>query len=305
MKRVLCALLVCASLLLCGCEDEQKETVFAMDTVMELQVWGDNREEAVEKLKLLIADIEDEWSVHEERSIVSKLNRGEDLSDPLFYRVQDFSVRTKDAFDPKLYSLSKLWGFATKEYYVPTDEEIAAAMADSQWDLGGVIKGYTGQKAVELLEELGVERALLNLGGNVQTYGSKPDDEPWSIGIQDPNGGDPVAVVQVNGTISVVTSGDYQRYFEEDGIRYHHIIDPATGKPANSGLRSVTVICTDGTTADALSTALFVMGMEEGSDLWRESDDFEAVFLTEDGKIYATEGVTITDCEYEVIHREN
>ena len=308
VKRLLFALI--AVLFLGGCapkEQMTQKTVFAMDTVMDLQIWGEDAAAAAKMLEQKLLEMDKSWSATEEDSVPGTLNRGEKISDPehmaFLQKAQELSERTEGAFDPKLHELISLWGFLSDEHYVPTQAEIDAAKAIKLWNLGAVVKGYAGQEMAELLKEFDVQRAILNLGGNIQTYGEKPDGNPWKIGIQNPDGGDPIGTVSVTGTMSIVTSGDYQRYFDKDGVRYHHILDPKTGRPAESGLSSVTVICRDGAAADALSTALFVMGLEQGTEHWRQSDDFEAVFLLKSGQIYATEGAALSGCEYEVIRR--
>ncbi|MBO4938186.1 MAG: FAD:protein FMN transferase [Oscillospiraceae bacterium] len=306
MKRLIAIILVCV--LLGGCSAEARKTVYHMNTVMDLKITGRDADIALARAETILTDLESLWSVTAPDSPLSRINRGTDVQlDPanraLLDKAEALSRRTGGAFNPKLRCLSEVWGFYNESYRVPTDEEIAAALKEAQWDLGAALKGHAGAKIAADLQQLNVHSAILNLGGNVQTYGTKADGTPWQIGIQDPDGGNYLGVVSVSGTMAVVTSGDYQRFFEADGVRYHHILDPETGYPADSGLRSVTVICADGMTADALSTALFVMGLEEGSALWRESNDFEAVFITADGSIFATEGANLSGCTYEVISR--
>lgn len=291
MKKIICLCLICLLLTGCGGAKKAERTVFAMDTVMQLSVWGKDGEKACEQLEALLKDAEKTWSAE---SLNSGSLTGEQQT--LLERAMDFKERTGGAFDPQMYGIMQVWGFDTKNYRVPTDEELENA--PKLWDLGAAAKGYTGDQAVDILQEMDVTCAMLNLGGNVQTYGTKPDGTPWAVGIRDPEGQEEyLAVVSVEGTMSVVTSGDYQRYFEQDGVKYHHIMDPQTGRPADSGLRSVTVISSDGMTADVMSTALFVMGLEKATEFWRQSDDFEAVFVTADGKILATQGVRVSHCD--------
>ena len=159
-------------------------------------------------------------------------------------------------------------------------------------DFGGIAKGYTSSRIMDIYKDNGITSGLVNLGGNVQALGTKTDGTKWKIAVQSPDDTeDYLGILSVQDK-AVITSGGYERYFEQDGVTYHHIIDPKTGYPAESGLVSVTIVSDDGTLADGLSTSLFIMGEEKAADFWREhKDDFDAILMSDDGTLYVTEGL--------------
>lgn len=244
--------------------------------------------------------------------------------------------KTDGLFDPTIYPLVRAWGFTTDEHRVPPAEEISALLphdnasrikyeytgssvaADianvlkdgeakgtlvilpdgAELDLGGIAKGFAGEDVARQFEGLNVTGALVNLGGNVQTYGEKPDKSPWRIGLQSPwDTTKYLGVLDVPGgphaMTAVVTSGSYQRYFiDENGIKRHHIIDPETGYPAESDLASATVVGPSGTECDAFATALFIMGEDGAAEYWRThwaGSAFGIILVTEDGRIRISE----------------
>ncbi|MDO4804372.1 MAG: FAD:protein FMN transferase [Lachnospiraceae bacterium] len=216
----------------------------------------------------------------------------------------------------------------SKEHKVPSDAEIQETLkkVDSskieynpetgdvtlpdgmKIDFGGIAKGYASESVAEILRDNGVESALLNLGGNIQTIGRKPDGSKWRIALNDRNKGGFLGILTVEDS-AVITSGGYERKFEDaDGNVYFHILDPKTGYPADNGFSadaSVTIICKDGTMADALSTAMYVLGPEKAEEYWKKhSDEFQMIMMTDDDKMYVTEGIADdyqSDYKFEVI----
>ena len=284
-----------------------------MDTVVELSAWGDSADDALAEARRIVSDLESELSVTAPESAVARANRGERVnfsgaSAGLCRRSLEMCAATGGALDITVYPLVRAWGFTTGEYRVPAQSEIdallplvgydrvsfandgALSLADGAMiDFGAVAKGYVSDLICESFREAGVEAALVNLGGNVQTVGKKPDGGKWKIGIASPTGEGSACVIETDGG-AVVTSGSYQRYFERDGKRYCHIIDPKSGFPVDNGLLSITVIGESGFDCDALSTAMFVLGEDGAVAYWREHGGFEMILITERG-VSATAGV--------------
>ena len=318
MKHCQGALLLPAlllALLLSGCAAKPVQTEFyAMDTVMQLTLYGGEAQHAAQACEQEIYRLESLLSCRSPEAELARVNAGQ--SEPgeetaaLIRRALELSGKTGGAYDPTLGALTELWGFSTGNYRVPQPDEIrgcldqcgtglvrtdgdALHLSDGvQLDLGGIGKGYAAARLRTLLKQDGIGSAIVSLGGNVCAVGAKPDGSDWQVGLQDPEN-----TAEIFGTVAVrdaavVTSGGYQRWFESGGVRYHHILDPETGRPAESGLLSVSVVSADDTLADALSTALYVMGAERGAALWREGGlDFEAVWVQEDGTVLITEGL--------------
>ena len=318
MKKYFISAMLSALLFLTGCSAESSPepvqgTFFAMDTVMDFTIYGESG--LIDQSESLIASLESLVSVTDTGSELYAINQTGSgtltgKASSLMEQALELCRRTGGALDISVYPIVRAWGFTTGSYQVPDEAEIQALLplvdyrkiqydaADGdvtlpegmKIDLGSVAKGYAGQLVAQMLREHGVQSALLNLGGNVQTVGAKPDGSPWQIGIKDPQGEDAMMVLSVEDQ-AVVTSGGYERYFEQDGQTYWHIMDPSTGHPADSGLISVTIVGDEGVVCDGLSTALFVMGLEKAADLWAQSCDFEAVFVTASGEVYITEGL--------------
>lgn len=331
MRRFRSLGLFLALMLLCsGCVQTKpvQRQVFAMDTIMTFTAYGKQAEDALTQAETYIHELENALSVTRTESEISQLNRaaGEWMSVPgafdILSAAKDLCELTGGALDITAYPAVKAWGFTTGEHRVPDQTELTELAghidhtvlelhAETQsvrlpmgmaLDLGAVAKGWAGDELAKLMKEAGVESATLSLGGNIHTIGSKPDGSSWRVGIQDPLSpqGISCAIVEVEDQ-AVVTSGSYERYFEENGVHYCHIIDPDTAAPAQSGLVSVTIVGDSGTICDGFSTALFVMGAEEAAQFWRAHPElnFDYILILEDGSIHITQSLepsfTLTD----------
>ena len=355
MKRVFVCLTAAAlavSLSGCGSAAGQEQSaaseIFAMDTVMKLTARGENGEAAVSAAVSAIQSLDRALDRTAPSSQVSAINAGAGTAVEaggqvlsLVCAALEYGTATGGAFDITVAPVMDAWGFTSEEKQVPPQEVLdrllplvdsglvtvdgeTVALAEGQaMDLGGIAKGYASDCAEEALRQAGAADGVIWLGGNVYVQGSSPDGDPWQIGIQDPRGDDSFALLRLTDAYAI-TSGGYQRYFEQDGRIYHHIIDPATGYPADSGLLSVTVVADangpgrspdgyclpgSGTMCDAFSTALFVMGEERAVRFWKNGGyDFDMVLVTDDGRVLITDGLAenfegneALDYTYEVI----
>ncbi len=318
MKHIVCWILAVSLLFgLIGCEQQPiSKSFFAMDTVMTIQAWGRGSADAVQSAIDTINTLEQLLSVTRSDSDIARLNAcghavlsGSSLD--LLQKSLDLCRETNGALDITLGSVTDLWGFRSGSHTIPDPQTLRAALADCGWqnvriengsvslpdgmqlDLGAVAKGYAAMQAAAVLADAGISRAVLSLGGNVQTLGEKADGTDWIVGVTDPfDTTATAATLSVSGSMAIVTSGGYQRFFEEDGTRYHHILDPETGCPANGGLASVTIVAQNGLLADAMSTALYVMGLDEAKSYCLSNRSFEALLIADDGCCWYTSGLS-------------
>ncbi|MDO4157298.1 MAG: FAD:protein FMN transferase [Oscillospiraceae bacterium] len=291
MKKVIFSIITAGLLCFTACgkkidsfqNEPQSRSFFAMDTYMTITVYGENAETALNQAEERVTELEKMWSVTDESSEIYAVNHSggasvavsEETAELLDFSLE-ISKATNGALDCTMYPILTEWGFTTSNYKVPTDEKISELLENTgyekirldgnsvaipenmQIDLGAVGKGYTGDLVTEVLKENGIESALLDLSGNIQTIGTKTDGTDWKLGLRSPFDEGSFATLEVS-DCAVITSGGYERYFVgDDGETYWHILDPETGKPAHSGLVSVTIVGKEGRLCDALSTSLFV-----------------------------------------------
>ncbi|CCQ92611.1 conserved hypothetical protein [[Clostridium] ultunense Esp] len=324
---VLIVIVMTSAILGCQKSDNQgplTRTEFLMDTVITLKMYDqkDNKilDEAVNRLK----EIEERMSATIDTSDISLINKNSGIKpvkvhDDVYYVIQQakyFARITKGAYEPTIGPLVDLWNITgtdkDERHSIPTEEEIKKRMAlvdyndlelmdnnhvylkreGMKLDLGGIVKGYAADEVKRIFIENGIESAIIDLGGNVYALGKKENGEAWRIGIQDPFEvtGSYLGILSVEDK-SIVTSGDYERFFIYEGQKYHHIIDSKTGYPSENEVAGVSIISDKSIDGDALSTALFILGVDEGTELINEQENIEAIFITKQEEVIVDENI--------------
>ena len=313
---------------------ESSRSEFALGTVCSITLFDQADRRVYREIFKRIREIENRMSVNIPASDVSRVNAASGIEPvrvhedvfKVIERAVYFAEITGGAFDPSVGALVTLWGIGGENPRVPTQEEIVEVLPlvnrrnieldrttrsvflirrGMALDLGAIAKGYAADEAAAIIKNAGIERAIVDLGGNIVILGEKKDKSPWRVGVQNPNEGRGVfiGVLQITETAagplagegslsaqSVVTSGVYERFFEKGGRRYHHIFSPSNGRPAENDLLSVTIIAANSMNADALSTAVFVLGYAKGSALIEAQSETEAVFIFKDRSVRKTTG---------------
>ena len=302
-------------------QDPITATAFKLNTVVTITIYDSQDPNILDGAMALCDEYEQIFSRTLEESELYQLNAGtlpqengsfvlsESLAD-LISQGLSYSGLSGGAFDISIAPVSSLWDFTSGEAILPDEQELAKAltlvyyeqvflegsrlrfgMEGMELDLGAIAKGYIADRIKDYLISEGVESAIIDLGGNILCVGERPDGEPFRIGIQRPfaDRSETAAIVEIDGK-SVVSSGIYERYFEKDGVLYHHILNPDAGYPYDNGLVSVTIISDKSVDGDGLSTSCFALGLEKGMKLVDSLPDVYAAFITEDGELHFTEG---------------
>ncbi|WP_069650686.1 FAD:protein FMN transferase [Caloranaerobacter ferrireducens] len=329
-RRVIYLFLIAVMILnLVGCSKEVRnkpltKTEFLLGTIVTLNIYQNIDSKILDKAFERIKDIDSKMSKNIKNSDIYKVNINsgngyikvsEDVFDVIKKGIY-YSDLSNGKFDITIGPLVELWGIGTDRAKVPSSEEINNTIKLIDYkkilldekekkvklmekgmkiDLGGIAKGYAADEVADILRNENVKHAIINLGGNIFALGSKPDGSPWNIGVQNPftKRGEYIGIVKVIDK-TVVTSGIYERYFEQNGRRYHHILDPYTGYPVENSLVSVSIIADKSIDADALSTLTFSLGLSEGKRLIENLDGVEAIFITKDKRVFITDGLNNT-----------
>ena len=313
---------------LCGCtinnsgnnDLKVSKSEFMLDTVITLTIYGTDDDSSIDEIFNTISELEDKLSIHEEGSELALIRENAGINPvavskdtlAIFEKSVEYSNLSGGLFDITAGPLISLWAIGTEDQRVPSQEEIESALELIDYEkisinheestvyienkgmyanLGAIAKGYIADKAAEKAKELGIDSAILNLGGNVLLIGSKPDGSNFKVGIQDPDEstGGYMGIVE-GSNLSIVTSGDYERYFIENGVKYHHILNPYSGYPVDSDIKSVSIITENSFDGDALSTTVLLMGLEKGLEFIESTEKTDAIFITKDNEIILTDG---------------
>ena len=319
-------------------EDKYSKTYYNLGTINEITLYNITKKDGDKILKeceSILKDIDNKMSRQISSSEINKINNqaGKEyikVSDDTYYVIKksiDFSNISNDTFDISVGPIIDLWGIGTENAKVPSEKKIKNILSlvnykniflddenksvklaneNMKIDLGGIAKGYAADEVYKYLKEEKLESALINLGGNIYVLGNKENNQPFSIGIQDPTKprGNSIGNIKVSNK-SVVTSGIYERYFKKNNKIYHHMLDPHTGYPFDNNLSSVTIISDKSIICDALSTTTFGLGIESGLKLVENLDGVDAIFITKDKKIYLSSNLkdkfNLTDTSFSIV----
>jgi thiamine biosynthesis lipoprotein len=317
-------ILFCATCFFSACKKvppPDAQTEFVLGTICSVNLFEQGTQKVYQAIFTRLREIEDHFSANKAETDIDKINQHAGIApvqvhDDVIEVVQKalyYAELTSGAFDPSVGPLVSLWGIGFDNPKVPRGDELQHALSLINWrdiivdehsktvflarkgmkiDLGAIAKGYAADEVSRIIREANINKAIIDLGGNVIVIGSKAKNTPWRVGIQNTSGirGEYLGIMSASDK-TFVTAGVYERYFEQDGNHYHHILSTEDGYPINNNLLAVTIIAKKSIDADALSTSIFALGYEKGYALANSLPEVEVLFVFNDKTLKGTPGV--------------